>query len=190
MGFLRNLFSPDPTPSADTAPRPAGVDPAAETATVRRIVESLEALPREQARLIACAAYVVTRAANADMDISDEETRHIEEALQEQLGLEEAQAVLVVEMAKMQTRTIGGTEDFLVTREFRNLATLEQRQRVLRACFVVTAIDDSITALESATVNQIANELGIEGEDLARLRGEFTEQFSAIQAARQVTDPG
>jgi tellurite resistance protein len=190
MSFMRRLFgqpevrleagqpAPPPTPASD--------DPnAAETATVRRIVERLEALPPDQARLIACASYVVTRAANADMDITDQETQYLEQALRDSMGLDEAQAVLVVEMAKLQTRAVGGTEDFLVTREFRSIATPEQCRRVLRACFTVAAIDGSITALESATVDEIASELGIESEELAAMRGEFTDQFAAVQAARR-----
>ena len=57
-------------------------DPTGETATVRRIVAKLEAMPPEQARLIASAAYTLARAANADLDISDEETAAIERELQ------------------------------------------------------------------------------------------------------------
>ncbi len=45
---------------------PAAVD--AETATVRKIVAQLEAMPPDRARLLAGAAYIVTRAANADLD--------------------------------------------------------------------------------------------------------------------------
>ena len=52
-----------------TAPTTAG-----ETETVRRIVARLEAMPADQARFVASAAYTLARAANADMDISDEET--------------------------------------------------------------------------------------------------------------------
>jgi uncharacterized tellurite resistance protein B-like protein len=191
MSYIRRLFGQpevrlEPGQPAPP-PAPANADVAGETATVRRIVERLEALPPDQARMIACAAYVVTRAANADLDISTDETRFLEEALQHNMGLDEAQAVLVVEMAKMQTRAVGGTEDFLVTREFRSMATPEQCRRVLRACFTVASVDGSISALESATVNEIANELGIESEELAAMRGEFTDQFAAIQAARRVT---
>ena len=43
------------------------------------------------------------------------------------------EAVLVAEMAKLQARTIGGPEDFSVTREFKALATDEQKLDVLRA---------------------------------------------------------
>ncbi len=190
MSYIRRLFGQPEVRLEAGQPAPAAGEVEVETATVRRIVERLEALPPDRARLIACTAYVVTRAANADMEISDDETRYLEGALQKAMDLDEPQAVLVIEMAKMQTRTVGGTEDFLVTREFRELASPDQCRRVLRACFTVAAIDGSISALESATVNQIANELGIESEELAAMRGEFTEQFAAIQAARHTTGGG
>ena len=63
-------------PATTDVPRPAPAIPnsAGDTATVRRIVAKLEAMPTEQARLIASAAYTLARAANADLDISDEET--------------------------------------------------------------------------------------------------------------------
>ena len=64
---------------------------------------------------------------------------------------------------------------------------LEQRLQVLRACFAVTAVDDSITSAESAVINEIANALEIPAEDLAALRAEFSEKFAALQAARRVT---
>ena len=194
MSFVRRLFGQPEIKLEPAQPAPSATGPgdptAGETATVRRIVERLEALPPDQARLIACASYVVTRAANADMDITDEETRYLEDALRQAMGLDEAQSVLIVEMAKMQARAVGGTEDFLVTREFRSIASHDQCRRVLRACFTVAAVDGSISALESAEVNEIANELGIAGEELAAMRGEFTDQYAAIQAARQVTGSG
>ena len=188
--MFRRLFGDDPSASkapaaqaAESGAAPAGS--AAETATVRQIVGRLESLSPERARYIACAAYVVTRAANADMLISAEETAFLEQALQDYADLDESQAVLVVEMAKLQAITVGGTEDYLVTREFRKVSTPEQRHNVLRACLVVTAADDSITAEESAVVNQIASELDIDQAELSALRGEFTEKFAAIQAAHR-----
>ena len=49
----------------------------------------------------------MSRAANADFDISAEETALMEQFAVELGGLDEAQAVLVVEMAKLQARTQG-----------------------------------------------------------------------------------
>ncbi len=187
--MFRRLFGDDPTASGSSAPSggdaaaPAGS--AAETATVRQIVGRLESLPPDRARYIACAAYVVTRAANADMLIAPEETAFLEKALQDYAGLDEAQSVLVIEMAKLQAMTVGGTEDYLVTREFRKVSTLEQRRNVLRACLVVAAADDTITAEESAVVNQIASELDIDQPELSAMRAEFTDKFAAIQAAHR-----
>ena len=88
MSFLRRLFggadappSWVPTagaPAASTTPAAAS---AAETATVRKIVAQLEALPPDRARLLAGAAYVVSRAANADLTITPEETALMERTL-------------------------------------------------------------------------------------------------------------
>ena len=108
---------------------------------MRRIVARLEAMPADQARFVASAAYTLARAANADMDISDEEITAIEGELQAHEGLDEPTAVLVAEMAKLQARTVGSTEDYVVTREFRNLASELQRISVLRACFAIAAVE-------------------------------------------------
>lgn len=161
---------------------------AGDTATVRRIVARLEAMPPERARLIASAAYTLARAANADLDISDEETAAIERELQAHDGLDEATAVLVTQMAKLQARTIGGAEDYSVTREFKALATPEQRIDVLRACFAVAAANGTISAEETAAVNQIARELDVDDATLNTIRSDYHEQLSSVQRIRRVTE--
>jgi uncharacterized tellurite resistance protein B-like protein len=170
-------------PAGDAAPPLP--DSAAETATARRIVARLEALPPEEARYLACFAYVMSRAANADFDISAEETALMEQFAVESGGLDEAQAVLVVEMAKLQARSQGGTEDFVVTREFRSISTPEQRRALVRCCFAVAAADGTIVAEEASVVNEIARELDLEPSDVNTLRDEFHEQLSAVQAVRR-----
>lgn len=157
-----------------------------ETATVRRIVARLEALPPDEARYLAGFAYVMSRAAQADRHISDEETRVMERAVIEFGGLDEAQAVLVVQMAKLQARVHGGTEDFLVTREFARLASEEQKLAVLRCCFLVGAADASISSDEASVVNQIARELDVERAKLNAVREEFVERFALIQQMRRL----
>ncbi len=160
-------------------------DADAETTTVRRIVAELESLPPERSRFLAGFAYILSRAAHADLDISDDETRAMERIVMEFGHLPEAQAVLVVEMAKSQSRLQGGTEDYLVTREFRTSATDEQRMDVLRCCFAVGAADTSISAEENAEINQIADELGLPRAHVNTVRGEYRDQLAAIQAMRR-----
>ena len=75
-------------------------------------------------------------------------------------GLAEAQAVLVVQIARSQTELQGATEDYLVTREFAASAAREDRERLLRLAFSLGASDHSISAEESAEINEIGKELG------------------------------
>jgi uncharacterized tellurite resistance protein B-like protein len=164
-------------------PRSA-IAPAADTATVRRIVSQLEALPPERARYLAAASYVLARVANADLVMSPEETAFMERTLVEESGIGEAEAVLVVEAAKQQARLFGSTEDYLVTREFKRISAPEERLRLLRACFLAAAADASISSAESATLNQIASELDIEAPELGALRSEFADRLSVVQAMR------
>jgi uncharacterized membrane protein YebE (DUF533 family) len=159
---------------------------AGETATVRRIVARLERMPAEEARLVASAAYTLARAAQADLVISDEETAVIERELQAHGAIDEPTAVLVTELAKLQARTVGGTEDYIVTREFAALATDQQKLDVLRACFAVGAASGTISAEESAAVNQIANELALDPELVNEIRSEFHDRLSAVQEVRRL----
>jgi len=190
MSFIRRLIGiPDPAsvagaPPAAPGPR-AGAPPDAETATVRRIVAHLESLPPERARELAAASYVLCRVANADFEISAEETSAMEATLAAHAGVSEAEAVIVVELAKQQARLFGATEDYLVTREYLRISTPDRRRALLRACFLAAAADATITAEESATLDQVARELQIPDPDLAALRAEFREQLSVVQAIRR-----
>jgi uncharacterized membrane protein YebE (DUF533 family) len=187
--MFRNIFGPgrDHEKAADLEQASFdAAEAAGETATVRRIVARLEQMPPERARLAASAAYTLARAAQADLDISEEETAVIERELQAPGALDEPTAILVTEMAKLQARTVGGTEDYVVTREFAALATEEQKVRVLRACFAVAAANDTISAEESAEVNQIGKELGLDPATVNRIRAEFHEQLSSVQAVRRI----
>jgi uncharacterized tellurite resistance protein B-like protein len=189
--MFRRFLGLDRRPETD-ARLPVGdqVEPtpgsAAETATARRIVARLDALPPAEARYLACFAYVMSRAAQADLDISDAETALMERFAVEYGGLDQAQAVLVVQMAKIQARTQGQTEDFVVTREFREISTVEQRLALIRCCFAIGAVDGTITAEEASVVNEIARELDVERDAVNAIRAEFHEQLSAVQALRRV----
>ncbi len=190
--MFRRFLGLDRQPQAD--PRlPVGDDEeplagsSAETATARRIVARLNALPPEEARYLACFAYVMSRAAASDFHISDEETALMEQFAIQFGGLDSAQAVLVIQMAKIQAHVHGATEDFVVTREFRDISTLEQRVALLRCCFAIGAEDGTITADEAATVNEIARELDVERDVVNAVRAEFHEQLSAVQALRRAS---
>lgn len=188
--MFRRIFGPGPEheQAADRAEAAltAASTTAGDTATVRRIVARLEEMPAERARLVASAAYTLARAAHADLDISAEETAVMERELQAHQVLDEPTAVLVTEMAKLQARTVGGTEDYVVTREFTGLASVEQRMDVLRACFAVGAASGTISAEEAATLNQIASELKLDPDVVSAIRSEFHERLSSVREVRRL----
>jgi uncharacterized tellurite resistance protein B-like protein len=163
----------------------AAADPkldARDTETVRRIAGQLDALPVERARFLAAFAYILTRAAAADMEISEVESRAIERLVAEHGGLPEAQALLVTQIARNQSLLYSGTEDYLVTRQFRELASEQDRLALLRCCYLVGAADDTITAEESDTLQEIAKELDEDRAAVNAIRHEFEPKLAAIQA--------
>lgn len=182
MAMLRFLGLGGRAPAS--TPSGAGAD--SETATVRRIVAALGQLDPERRRYLAGFAYLLSRAAHADLTITDGESRLMEKIVVEIGGLPEAQAVLVVEIAKNQSDLYGGTEDYLVTREFAAHSSAEQRRAAVEACFAVAAADGAITSDETAELTQIASELDLTHEELNEIRRAHADQLAAIKLMRSV----
>ncbi|HVR97212.1 MAG TPA: TerB family tellurite resistance protein [Thermoanaerobaculia bacterium] len=158
---------------------------AGDTETVRKIVRELDALQPERARYLAAFAYLLSRAANADLEISDEETRKMERLLQDTGHLPEEQAVLAVQIAKSQSRLFGGTENFLVAREFKEIATREQCEELLHCLFAVSAADDSISSAEEAQIRQVASELGFSLAEYTAIRAGYNDKRDVLKQMRR-----
>ncbi len=156
-----------------------------DTATVQRIARELESLDPARARYLAAFAYVLGRVAYADARISDEETDKMREIVQLLGHLPASQAALVVEIAKHQVRLFGGTENFLVTREFRDIATPEQRRELLECVFAVSAADDSITTAEDSQARQISRELGLSHDEYLAARSAYLDQLEVLKGLRR-----
>jgi len=151
----------------------------AQTETVRKIVQKLDQLPEEQARYIAAFAFLLSRAARADLNISAEETAVMERIIMQQSGLPEELALVVVQMAKTQNQLFGSTENYLVTREFERMASREQKLALLDCLFAVAAADEIITSEEDNVVKQIASELKLSHDDYIAARVRY-KQFLAV----------
>ena len=162
-----------------------GIEPAGresdDTATVRRLAAELDRLPEPEARYLAAFAYVLARVAHADLEISEEEVRAMEEQLRETGGLGESQAALVVQMAKHQTVTLGGTENYIVTRQFREMSTREQRIGLLRCLFEVAAADEHVSDIENSQISQIATELGLTTQEVAAVRSAYRDHLGVLK---------
>ncbi len=155
-----------------------------ETETVRKIVQKLDRLPEDQARYIAAFAYLLSRAARADMQVSPEETAVMERIVAKEGGLPEELAPIVVQMAKTQNLLFGSTENYLVTREFERMATREQKLALLECLFAVAAADDNITSDEDNVVKQISSELKLPHSDYIAARLRFKEHLAVLKLGR------
>ena len=156
-----------------------------DTETGRRIVTKLERLDRDRARYLAAFAYVLARVAHADQRFSDEEIALMTKFVVELGHIPEAQAVLVVQIGRSQTELFGGTEDFLVTRQFKEMSTEVQRRELLDCLFAVSAADDAISSAEERRIRQIASELGIDRAGVVEARAAYSNQREIIQAFRK-----
>ena len=165
------LDSPKSTPSSGSP----------ETETVRKIVGSLDQLDPERAKFIASFAYILSRVAHADLQISAEEVQAMEQLVMSKGGLPEGQAVIVVQMAKTQNILFGATENYLVTREFNNLATREEKIALLHCLFAVSSADQSVSSAEDSEIRQIASELKIEHRDFIAVRSAFREHLAVLK---------
>ena len=152
-----------------------------ETETVRKIVDALEGMDPVQARYVAAFAYLLSRVAQADQNISPEETRAMERIVMERGGLPEAQAILVVQMAKTQARMFGGTENFLVTQEFNEIATREQKMALLHCLYAVSAADNSVSTREDNEIRNISRELLLSHEDFINVRLQYRDYLSVLK---------
>jgi uncharacterized tellurite resistance protein B-like protein len=168
LQWLQGLASSGPTQTGDTE-------------TVRRIVGELGKLDATHARYVAAFAYILSRVANADLRVSDEETVRMMQLVQRVGNLPEAQALVVVEIAKSQNRLFGGTENFLVTREFREIASDDQRKQLLECLFAVSAADDAITGAEESQIWQIASELGFTHGEYVEVRAQYADKRTVLR---------
>jgi len=177
MSILQKLLG---LAQQSTPKEPAGGG--GDTDTVRRIVGELESMEPERARYLGAFAYIMGRVAHADLDISEAETRKMEEIVRKLGHLPEHQALLVVQIAKSQNRLFGGTEGYLVTREFKEISTSEQRAELLDCLFAVSAADDSISAQEENLVRQIASELGFTHQQYVLARSAYSDKREVLRS--------
>jgi len=152
-----------------------------DTETVRRIAAQLERLPADKARYLASFAYVLARVAHADLEIDASEVAEMERIVHEVAHLSDAEAVLVVQIAKAQAQHLGGTENYIVTREFREMANKEQRGELLECIYAVAAADGTISAEETAEIQLVAEELGFTRPEANALRSRYRDKLSEFQ---------
>lgn len=155
--------------------------PERDTATLREIAAQLESLPADTARHLAAFACVLARVAFADLDTSPAEIGAMERIVGEHGALGAEHAALAVRIAHSRGATVGGTEHYLVTRRFREIASREQRLGLVRCLFEVAAADAEISTVEEVEISKIGSELGLTASEITALRSAFREHLAVLR---------
>ncbi len=155
---------------SDDAPR---VDSLVE---IERVLTGLSA---SEARYVACFAYILHRIARADHDISEDESMLIERLVAARGGLPAEQASVVARIARAEGLRHGGTEDFIVTREFERLASREQKLALLDCLFAVSATDQSIRTVEDNEIRRVAIEIKLDHTDYIAVRAAHAQHLAS-----------
>ena len=155
---------------------------------IRRVSSELEALPIETRRFVSVYAYVLARVVRTDPGFSDAERLFLEQAVVEAGGLSGAQAALVVQTAHSMGSLYGATEDYVLTREFARVATVEQCEALLRTGFAVSAADDHVSHSELAELMEIGAELGFGAAEVDAMRRESMAQLGRSYSGADDTD--
>lgn len=140
---------------------------------LRGLLDALDQLDPSRARHLAQFAYLLGRVAHADQHVGADEVRTMEALVAREGSLPPEQAMLVVGLAKTSNLLFGGTENFVVAREFAADATHEQKIALLRCLFAVSAAEGNISIAEEREIQRVARELKVEHADLVALRLEF-----------------
>ena len=85
------------------------------------------------------------------------------------------------EIARTQARSLGGTDNYRVTREFRRISSREQRVQLLECLHAVAAADGSISTAESRAILSIAEELGLRRPDVNAVRTSWRQHLAELQ---------
>jgi uncharacterized tellurite resistance protein B-like protein len=151
---------------------------------LRSLVEALDRLEPERARYLAQFAYLLGRVAHADQHVSADETRVMEELVAHEGSLPADQALLVVALAKTSNRLFGGTDNFLVARDFGTVASYDQKLALVRCLFAVSTVEGKISIAEEQEIQRVARELRVEPADVMKLRLEHHDYLPGLSTPR------
>lgn len=155
---------------------------AADTGNRLEEIESvLAGLGAERARHLACFAYILTRPARADHEVTDGEAAQMQQIIVRHAGVTEVQAAAIVRVAREAARQSGGTEDFVITREFERTASRDEKLYLLDCLFTIGAADASILTVEDNEIRRVASELKLEHADYIDVRRKHLEHLEVLR---------
>jgi uncharacterized tellurite resistance protein B-like protein len=163
------------------------VDDSGGSEALETIADALEQMEPSEARYIAAFAYLLSRVAHADHEVSDAERASMQTVLGQRAGLTPDRAAMVVQLATSRIIHVRGTDDYLVAREFAAMATRDQKRALLDGLFAVSASDDSIVTLEDNEIRRVASEIGLEHQDVVEIRQQYRDRLAFLKRGDERT---
>jgi uncharacterized tellurite resistance protein B-like protein len=152
---------------------------------LRGLLEALDRLEPDRARYLARFAYLLGRVAHADQHVSRDETRLMEDLVAQEGQLPEDQAMLVVGLAKSSSLLFGGSDDFIIARDFAADTSYEQKLALLKCLFAVSAVENAISIAEEREIQRVARELRIEPADVLKLRLDYQQHLPGLSGRNE-----
>jgi len=147
------------------------------------IADALGHMEPSDARQTAAFAYLLSRAAHADHDVSESEKESMERMLVDRVGLAPDRAAIVATLATSRLIHVRGTEDYLVTREFAAAASPERKRALVDAMFAVCAADSSIVTVEDNEIRRVAAGIGVEHGEFVAIRNRYRDHLAVLKRA-------
>ena len=164
--------------------------PADSTDSVRAIVGHLAGVDPGAARYAAAFVFVVCRATRLSWPAEGPDPAAMAALLRARADVTADQALRAIEVAVYQARLVGATDDFLVTREFRQISTVEQRLDLVECLFTVCATGGSMSAREEAQIRQICSELGFAHHHYIAMRTSWMRERDGARQSRMEWSSG
>ena len=147
---------------------------------LRGLLDALDRLEPDRARYLARFAYLLGRVAHADQHVSPAETTLMEELVAREGNIPSDQALIVVGLAKSSSLLFGGSDDFIVARDFAAETDYEQKLALLRCLFAISAVENNISLAEEREIQRIARELKVHRDDVVKMRLDYLHHLPGL----------
>lgn len=150
------------------------------------LLERLESLlgDRDPAEVgwIAGLAGLMGKVINIDLEISERERAHMEEALGQVEGISEQEAAVITKIACELTKELSGIEDHHYFRLIleRCGSDRAQKRTVIEALYRVASAED-ISSAEDHAIRKISRELMLPEDDFRQVRSMFADKLAVLK---------
>ncbi len=143
--------------------------------------ETLSHMPPDEARRVAAFAYLLSRVAHADHEVTDAEREAMVRLLVDRAHLAPDRAAIVIGIATSKIVHVRGTQDYLVSREVAARATVEEKRALIDGLYAVCAADGLISTIEDNDVRRVASEIGLEHSDVVDMRARYRGSLGVLK---------